>query len=86
MATTKRLYSKNKEKRSVMGLGMYEILMILAVVLILFGAKKIPELARSVGRASYEFKRAKEELVKETRELEEAIAENVEVTDKANKA
>ena len=63
-----------------MSLGMSEILMILVVVMILFGAKKIPELARSLGRAGYEFKKAKEELKKEAREFEEAIAENVEVT------
>ena len=68
-----------------MSLSIYEILIILAVVLILFGAKKIPELARSIGRASYEFKKAKEELVKETREFEEAIAENAEATSKMDK-
>ena len=33
-----------------MGLSMTEILVIIAVILILFGAKKIPELARSLGR------------------------------------
>lgn len=55
-----------------MGLSMTEILVIIAVILILFGAKKIPELARSLGRASYEFKKAKEDLVKETRELQDA--------------
>ena len=59
-----------------MGLSMTEILVIIAVILILFGAKKIPELARSLGRASYEFKKAKEDLVKETRELQDAAADN----------
>lgn len=66
-----------------MGLSMTEILVIIAVILILFGAKKIPELARSLGRASYEFKKAKEDLVKETRELQEAAADNAEAADQA---
>ncbi len=55
-----------------MGLGFSEILLIVAVVLLLFGAKKIPELARALGRASYEFKKAKEDLVNETKELADA--------------
>jgi sec-independent protein translocase protein TatA len=38
-------------------LGVAEILLILAVVLLLFGAKKLPEMARSLGRSSNEFKR-----------------------------
>ena len=66
-----------------MGLSMTEILVIIAVILILFGAKKIPELARSLGRASYEFKKAKEDLVKETRELQDAAADNAEAADHA---
>lgn len=66
-----------------MGLSMTEILVIIAVILILFGAKKIPELARSLGRASYEFKKAKEDLVKETRELQDAAADNAAAADQA---
>ena len=66
-----------------MGLSMTEILVIIAVILILFGAKKIPELARSLGRASYEFKKAKEDLVKETRELQDAAVDNAEAAAQA---
>lgn len=36
--------------------GGTELLLILAVVMLLFGAKKLPELARSMGRAGTEFK------------------------------
>lgn len=68
-----------------MGLSMTEILVIIAVILILFGAKKIPELARSLGRASYEFKKAKEDLVRETKELQDAASDNAEAADKAEK-
>lgn len=36
--------------------GGTEVLLVLAVVMLLFGAKKVPELARSMGRAGKEFK------------------------------
>ena len=38
--------------------GITEMLIILVIVLVLFGAKKIPELARSLGKATREFKEA----------------------------
>ena len=37
--------------------GIPELLIILAIVLLLFGAKKLPEMARSIGKASGEFKK-----------------------------
>lgn len=40
------------------GLGGLELLMILFVILLLFGANKLPELARGLGRATREFKKA----------------------------
>jgi len=39
-----------------MNLGGPEMLIVLAVVLLMFGAKKVPELARSLGKAQKEFK------------------------------
>ena len=39
--------------------GPMEMFLILVVVLVLFGAKKIPELARSLGKATKEFKETK---------------------------
>lgn len=41
----------------MMGLGTQEIVLILLVVLIFFGAKKIPELARGIGKGVTEFKK-----------------------------
>jgi TatA/E family protein of Tat protein translocase len=40
------------------GMGMPEILLILAIALIVIGPKKLPDLAKSVGKAFGEFKRA----------------------------
>ena len=42
-------------------IGFGEILLILIIVLILFGAKRLPDLARSLGRSLQEFKRGREE-------------------------
>jgi sec-independent protein translocase protein TatA len=38
-----------------MSLGGPELLIVLAVVMLLFGAKKVPDLARSLGQAKREF-------------------------------
>ena len=47
------------------GIGMPEMLLILAIALIVIGPKKLPDLAKSLGRAMREFKRATSDL-KET--------------------
>ncbi|MHA6248454.1 Sec-independent protein translocase subunit TatA/TatB [Pontibacter sp. CAU 1760] len=44
------------------GLGGTEVILILVVVLLLFGAKKIPELAKGLGRGIREFKDATNEI------------------------
>ncbi|MFT5241540.1 MAG: sec-independent protein translocase protein TatA [Kiritimatiellia bacterium] len=47
---------------AVMGMpGGPEVLIILFVILLLFGGKKLPELARSLGRSLGEFKRGRED-------------------------
>ena len=43
---------------AIFNLGGGEIILILALVLILFGAKKLPELARGLGQGIREFKKA----------------------------
>ncbi len=44
------------------GIGMTELVVILAVALIVFGPTRLPELARSLGRAMAEFRRASTDL------------------------
>jgi sec-independent protein translocase protein TatA len=40
------------------GLGMQELIIILVIVLVLFGAKRLPELASGMGKAIRNFKKA----------------------------
>jgi len=71
-----------------MVLGTQEIVLIVLVVIILFGASKIPELARSLGKATGEFKKAKKETEDELKGVETSIKESpppVESTSKIRK-
>lgn len=42
-------------------IGPTQLLLVLLIILVLFGGKKLPELARSLGKSLNEFKRGKEE-------------------------
>jgi sec-independent protein translocase protein TatA len=55
-------------------LGGMEVVLILAVILILFGAKKIPELARGMGQGIKEFKKATKEVTDEIQNAGEDAA------------
>lgn len=48
--------------------GLREILIIVFIILLLFGAKKIPELARGMGRGIKEFKDGMKESTKENQD------------------
>jgi TatA/E family protein of Tat protein translocase len=52
-------------------IGGPEMIMIFVVILLLFGAKKLPELARGVGKSMGEFKKAREEFEREITRTEE---------------
>ena len=60
-----------------MSLGVTEIILILVVVLVLFGGKRIPELAKALGKAPYEYKKAKETLQNEAKELKDTVEKAV---------
>ncbi|MCK5120148.1 MAG: twin-arginine translocase TatA/TatE family subunit [Candidatus Latescibacteria bacterium] len=60
------------------GLGTWEILLIFLVVLLVFGAKRIPEIAQGLGKGIREFKKAAKEVqdeIKVSTEIEDKGAE-----------
>lgn len=61
-------------------IGLWEILLILAVALIIFGPAKLPELGRSIGNGLKEFRKATREL-KDTISLESS---DIDLDDKKN--
>lgn len=48
-----------------MNLGLPEILVIFAIILLLFGARKLPEVAKSMGKALKEFKKEVKDVTSE---------------------
>ncbi len=55
-----------------------EWIIIFVVVLLLFGAKKIPELARGLGKSMGEFKKARDEFEREIHSAEEEVSAKTE--------
>ena len=58
---------------ALFNLGGMEIVLILALVLILFGAKKLPDLAKGLGQGIKEFKKATREV---TDEVQRSVDDN----------
>ena len=58
-------------------IGGYEVLLIILVILIFFGAKKIPELARGLGKGIREFRDATSEI---KNEIENSVNEKPKVS------
>jgi len=54
-------------------LGATEIILIVLVILLLFGAKKIPELAQGIGKGMKEFKKAVRDVEEEVKKTEEDL-------------
>jgi sec-independent protein translocase protein TatA len=52
------------------GIGMPELILIMALALIVLGPKKLPEVARALGKGLAEFRRATEELKDELSRIE----------------
>lgn len=57
---------------AMFGFGGWEVVLILAVVLLLFGAKRLPDLAKGLGNGIREFKKATREV---TDEIQNAATE-----------
>ena len=56
-----------------MSLGPWEIALIFLVIIILFGGKKLPELARGLGLGLREFKKAKQEIKDEVKNVTDEV-------------
>ena len=59
-----------------MGLGPWEIGLIILVIIILFGGKKLPELARGLGLGLREFNKATREIKDEVKSATDEIDDN----------
>ena len=70
---------------SPFNIGAPELLIVLAVVLILFGGKKLPDLARSLGRSLGEFKKGKDEGEKLANEKVKEIVDDIKKEDEPEK-
>lgn len=55
----------------IYGLGMQELLVILAIAMLLFGGKRLPEVGRNLGKAIRGFKQAEDETMKELKKAAE---------------
>jgi TatA/E family protein of Tat protein translocase len=55
------------------GIGAPELIIILVILLLLFGAKKLPEMARSIGKSTKEFKKGMNEAASEEEDEPSAV-------------
>lgn len=65
-----------------MPIGPPELIMIFGAIILLFGASKLPELARSMGKSMGEFKKAQREVEEELRRLESGELEEEDKKDR----
>ena len=66
------------------GLGPSELLIIFALVMLLFGASKLPELARSMGTSMGEFKKAQKESELSLKEFESSLKDTKSESEKTS--
>jgi sec-independent protein translocase protein TatA len=60
-------------------IGATEVILILFAVLLLFGSKKIPEVARAMGKSIREFQKATDEIKKELKDVKEESGSSVDI-------
>jgi len=56
--------------------GPTELIIILVVILILFGPKKLPDLSRAIGKSLGEFKRGRQEVDAELKKMGDEVADS----------
>lgn len=66
------------------GVGMQELIIIFLIVLLLFGGKKIPEIARGLGKAMREFRKARDDIHDAIEDDDADDAEQTEAGEKKN--
>ncbi len=75
-------------------IGFPELLIILAIALLIFGPKKLPEVGRSIGRALREFRRTSDEIkgrieeeihAEEFREIKEELKKDINENEEGKK-
>lgn len=59
----------------MLAIGTHEGLMVLGIIVLLFGGRKIPELARSMGEGIREFRKSSRALAEEDEKVESVAAE-----------
>jgi sec-independent protein translocase protein TatA len=64
---------------------MPEMVMIFIIILLLFGAKKLPELARGIGKSMGEFKKAREDFEREITTAETEVRTKEPIKEPAGK-
>ncbi|MEO1022538.1 MAG: twin-arginine translocase TatA/TatE family subunit [Bacteroidota bacterium] len=64
------------------GIGATEILIVFLIILVLFGAKRIPELARGLGQGMKEFRQASKDIKKELDDANQDINSDMESDEK----
>lgn len=72
----------------MMGLGMQELLIILAIAFLIFGGKKLPEIGSGLGKAITSFKKGIKEVEEEGKEVVDGIPgvkEAAEIKEQVNK-
>lgn len=59
------------------GLGVQEILLILLIILLLFGARRLPEIARGMGKSIKEFKKGMKDIEEDIKKEDDSDKKNL---------
>jgi sec-independent protein translocase protein TatA len=71
------IFEKKKMHSILLSIGTGEVFMIIFIALILFGPKRIPEVARHLGKGVREFNRMKNEISKEIAKDETSFIKDI---------